>query len=218
MWTVTEESTEDGVDSLQVQTTSGFSLVGFLASEGYAGDARGCRDDAGQILGETEGITAYTPTPNVNDGTPLIGGDAALAFAIYDATYTDEQGSFQARVYVQCRTLVPGRAVLAVIWIVPTVAFDTDLAAFEGLLAGIDTTGAEVRESGGSTSEESEDDASTDDAEEEEADQGAADDGQGDADEADEGTQATDDEQDEDDPEQEEEDNGSGGRQADETD
>ena len=220
VWEVVEESTEDGLDSLQVATTSGFSLVGFLASEGYGGDARGCRDDAGQILGETEGITSYTPTPNVNDGTPLIGGDSALAFAIYDAVYSDQDGTFDARVYVQCRTLVPGRAVLVVIWIVPTVAFDTDLAAFEGLLAGIDTSEAEVRETGDSDGEDQDDEPAAaeedEDAEESENDQDR---------EADEGDDASgssededeDEEQTDDDPAADEDRNGSGGRNSEET-
>jgi hypothetical protein len=143
-------------------------VVLLLALEGYAGDATGCRDDAAALLGDTEGISAYTPTPHMDTGEPLIGGDSALAFAIYDATYTEGGQSAQVRAYVQCRTLVPQRAVLAVIWIVPTELFDADLAAFEGLLAGIDTSQAEIRSGGDSQS-----DQGTDQTEDEDADAGA---------------------------------------------
>jgi hypothetical protein len=163
LWEVTDESYEDGGEYFEVTTVSQTSIVSFIAVEGYGGDAAQCRDDANAILGDTEGITNFTPTPNVNTGEPLIGGDSALAFAIFDITYTDESGTLQARSYLQCRTLVAGRAVLALIWIVPTELFNSDLAAFESLLAGIDTSEAEVRPAQSSQPEE---DDPSDEAEE----------------------------------------------------
>jgi hypothetical protein len=159
VWQVTDESYEDGGDYFEVTTLGGTSIVSFIAVEGYGGDASLCRDDANAILGETEGITAFTPTPHVDTGEPLIGGDSALAFAIFDVTFTDESGTLQARSYLQCRTLVEGRAVLALIWIVPTQLFNTDLAAFEGLLAGIDTSEAAVLAGGGTSAADEEEDS-----------------------------------------------------------
>jgi hypothetical protein len=159
VWQVTDETYEDGSDYFEVTTVGGTSIVSFIAVEGYGGDASLCRDDANALLGETEGITAFTPTPHVDTGEPLIGGDGALAFAIFDITFSDESGTFQARSYLQCRTLVAGRAVLALIWIVPTQLFNADLAAFEGLLAGIDTSEAAVRAGGRSPSADDEGEA-----------------------------------------------------------
>ena len=178
-----EEVSEDGVDQLTVATIAGTSVVGLVASEGYGGDAALCRDDAALFLGEVEGIVSYAPTPHVETGAPLIGGDGALAFAIYDAVYSEGGQSFQARVYVQCRTLVPGRAVLAVVWIVPIELFDADLAAFEGLLAGIDVSLAEIRTTEGADQGDSDEpDADETEADEPDADEPDAD--QPDADEA----------------------------------
>src|SRR5215211_2228557 len=51
-WTVDQETTADGVDTLRLTDTMG-NAVGFEGRAGYSGDARACLDDLVSVAQET---------------------------------------------------------------------------------------------------------------------------------------------------------------------
>jgi hypothetical protein len=134
-WTVTEDVSASGRDRFVLY--NGTSYVTFTSAEGFGGDPQACVDDFVAVL---------TSDPNVSNlelatdaqGNPAKGGtEATGAYAIYnhDYTFTDRVEAYT--LYVACVPLVKGQSVLAVVQNVPTVDFNDQVAAREGLLRGV---------------------------------------------------------------------------------
>jgi predicted metalloprotease len=134
-WTVVEEASEGGYDFLNLTNgTTDVYLEGFL---GFDGDPMDCVEGIGdQIAAEADG--GEVTVAETEDGTPIMGEEDGTAFAIYDYTVTFEDGTVvDAVALVQCWTLSAGASVVAFTAVLPAEAFDDQIAAIEGLLAGV---------------------------------------------------------------------------------
>jgi hypothetical protein len=133
IWTVATEFIDAGYDGIQLGTP--LSTVYLEAYEGFGGDAAACLADAEAEIAARQGVTEVVPLT----GRPLpvpeeVRGEAQL----FGITLVIEDGTtFRGVEYVECRTLVPGSAVLEITWQTLTETFNQDFTNVEALLATI---------------------------------------------------------------------------------
>ncbi|MBA3449906.1 MAG: hypothetical protein H0T18_01695 [Chloroflexia bacterium] len=133
VWTVEGEFIEAGYDGLQIGTP--ISTVYLETYNRFDGDADACFADAERELGEREGVSEVVPLT----GRPLpVPEDARGAAELFGITATLADGALYRGIeYIECRTVVPGEAVLEITWQTVTGAFNEDLPNVETLLAAI---------------------------------------------------------------------------------
>ena len=132
-WTVEAEFIDDGYDGLQIGTP--LSTVYLEAYEGFDGDAVACLADAAAEIAARQGVTEVVPLT----GRPLpVPEDQRGEGQLFGLTLTLEDGTvFRGVEYVECRTLLPGTAVLEITWQTITETFNQDFPRVEALLAAI---------------------------------------------------------------------------------
>jgi hypothetical protein len=132
-WTVEAEFIDDGYDGLQIGTP--LSTVYLEAYEGFDGDAAACLADAAAEIAARQGVTEVVPLT----GRPLpVPEDQRGEGQLFGLTLTLEDGTvFRGVEYVECRTLLPGTAVLEITWQTITETFNQDFPRVEALLAAI---------------------------------------------------------------------------------
>jgi len=136
-WSVDQETTTDGVDTLWLTDTMG-NAVGFEGRAGYGGDARACLDDR---------VSAVEETPDA--------GDAAVATDEFDRPFKifhpwrswiallvpiqadDQESAVDHLVYLDCRTLVPDEAVFIRYLVAPAETFSDELPQLDVLNAAL---------------------------------------------------------------------------------
>ena len=136
-WTVDQQTTSDGVDSLWLTDRMG-NAVGFEGRTGYAGDARACLDDLVSSLQETTDA-----------------GNAAVAADEFDRPFKifhpwrswtvlhvpvqadDQESAVDHLVYLDCRTLVPDEAVFVRYLVAPVETFSAELPQLDVLNAAL---------------------------------------------------------------------------------
>ena len=145
-WRVEDEFLTRGFDGLRIGTDG--SSVFIEAYDGFDGDPELCLAAAAQEIRErdrehTIEVAPLTGPPVPTAPTP----DSARQ--LYGVTVTLEDGSpARAVEFVECRTLVPGTAVLELTWQTSTEAFNEELPKAEALFA---TVQAPAVEDGGGT-------------------------------------------------------------------
>jgi hypothetical protein len=130
-WTVEGELIDAGYDGLQLGTPS--STVYVEAYDGYAGDAEACLADAESEIRAREGVTeveglAGRQLPNIDAErwpTQLFGLIAELP----------DGSPYRGVELSQCRTLVPGSAVLELTWQTAANAYNQELPLVDALFA-----------------------------------------------------------------------------------
>jgi hypothetical protein len=133
-WNVEDEVVAEGYDGLQLGTS--LSTVYVEAYEGSDGDAAACLSEARQQIVEREGVTSVTPVSGHSLPVPDdVRGEAEM-FGV--TAKLDDGTVFHGIEYVECRTLVPGQAVLELTWQTITSAFDEDLPRVEVLFNSLD--------------------------------------------------------------------------------
>jgi hypothetical protein len=133
-WVVEAESIQLGYDGLQMGTPR--TTVFIEAYEGFSGDADACLADAQQEIGRRDGVIDVVtlqdrPLPvaeDVRGPAQLFGVTASLA----DGT------PYRGIEYVECRTIVPGVAVVEITWQGVIGAFNEDFPGVEALLATLE--------------------------------------------------------------------------------
>jgi hypothetical protein len=134
-WQVQSATSANGEDILVL--TNGVSIVVFDAYAGAGGDPATCLTATTQQLRRHAGVSQFALAQG-SDGRPLQGNDAAHAYAVYTYTFT-ATGSNGTPVgyagYLDCRPLVPGQAVLAIVLMTPLAAFNTQIQLGQTLLA-----------------------------------------------------------------------------------
>ena len=132
-WTVEAEFIDDSYDGLQIGTTQ--STVYVEAYENFAGDASACLADAEAEIAARQGVTEVLPL----SGRPLpVPDDQRGEAQLFGLTLTLQDGTvFRGVEYVECRTIVPGAAVLEITWQTITETFTQDFPRVEELLAAI---------------------------------------------------------------------------------
>lgn len=133
-WSVEDEYVNPGYDGLQLGTS--ISTVYVEAYDGYEGDAGACLTDAEQQIGAREGVTEVTPVAGHSLPVPDdVRGEAEL----FGVTARLADGTvFHGTEYVECRTLVPGQAVLVLTWQTITSAYDDELPRVEALFGTLE--------------------------------------------------------------------------------
>jgi hypothetical protein len=138
VWSVEDEFVTDGYDGLRLGTP--LSTVYVEAYEGFSGDPRACLESAEEEVRARE---------NVGEVTAIEGGELPSAAAdgvaqLYGLVVTLEDGTpVRAAEFVNCRTLVPGEAVLELTWQTSIDAFNDEFGAVEALLGALEVSAAE---------------------------------------------------------------------------
>lgn len=132
-WTVEAEFIDAGYDGLQIGTP--LSTVYLEAYAGFGGDAVACLAAAAAEIAERQGVTEVVPLA----GRPLpVPEDQRGEAQLFGLTLTLEDGTvFRGVEYVECRTLVPGTAVLELTWQTIAETFNQDFPRVEELLGAI---------------------------------------------------------------------------------
>jgi hypothetical protein len=136
-WTVENEYITQGYDGLQLGTP--ISSVFIEGIGAYDGDPAACLADAGQQLQSREGVTEVTP---LND-RPSPSADAVRGPSqLYGLVVTLPDGTpIRILEYIECRTVVPGAAVLELTWQTPTGGFNEDFPNVQTLFAAVNVPG-----------------------------------------------------------------------------
>jgi hypothetical protein len=134
VWSVEEAWSRGGTDRLRLGT--GTSAVTFSAYRAHDGDASRCIRQP----------IAFRPTqPGTTDVREVEGptGDAARTWVVLTFVFTEEQGgrAWEIREYAECRSLVPGAAVLVIDFLAVAEEYDEHFPRVEELLSGIDLPG-----------------------------------------------------------------------------
>lgn len=136
-WTIDEETSEDGVDTLWLADADG-NLVGFEGRLGYGGDARSCLDDL--VIG-VQDAPAASDVALVRDefDRPQKIFHPWRSWVVLLVGYEDEDGGevVDHLVYLDCRTLRPGQAVFIRYLVAPVETYPDDLAHLDVLNAAL---------------------------------------------------------------------------------
>jgi hypothetical protein len=138
IWSVKDERLLEGYDGLELGTDRSNLFVEGMND--YAGDPTACVADARQQLASRQGISAISDFQG--PGRPVQDVDGAKSYLVgYVAKLPD--GSTTSIVeFVQCRTLVPGQAVLELTWQVQDVDYAKQLPLVVDLLKTLHLPGA----------------------------------------------------------------------------
>jgi len=133
-WEVVEQESEGGYDLLHlVNQTSDVYIEGYI---GDGGDPATCVESTRVALSDEsnpDGVTMMTD----EDGQPLAGEEDGSAYAIFDLSGSRFAEDAGYAAYVECRTLRPGVAVLAVTAFLPLDDFDAQAEQVDNLLGSI---------------------------------------------------------------------------------
>lgn len=130
-WTVEGELIDAGYDGLQIGTAS--STVYIEAYDGFAGDASACLDDAESEIRSRDGVSEV----EVLEGRQLPDiGAGAWPTRLFGLIAELPDGSpYRGVELVQCRTLVPGTAVLELTWQTAANVYNQELPLVDTLFA-----------------------------------------------------------------------------------
>lgn len=113
------------------------STVRFEAGRGSTGDVAKCLQEVAARLRGKPGVTAVDLLKG-SDGQVLPGGDRSRAFVVFGFTRTSAEGEAEERVRrLECRTLVPGEAVLLIQQAMLHDDHEEQMQALEELLDGL---------------------------------------------------------------------------------
>ena len=134
IWSVEAEFIDEGYDGVQIGTP--ISTAYLEAYPGFGGDAGACLADAERELGEREGVSEVVPLPD----RPLpVPEDERGEAGLFGITATLPDGTtYRGIEYIECRTLVPGEAVLEITWQAVVQAVNQDFPNVERLFAAIE--------------------------------------------------------------------------------
>ncbi|HEU5430857.1 MAG TPA: hypothetical protein VFU81_04290 [Thermomicrobiales bacterium] len=111
-WSVKDERLLQGYDGLELGTNrSNLFVEGMNA---YAGDPGACLADARQQLASRQGISAISDFHG--PGRPVQDVDGAKSYLVGYVAKLPDNSTATIVEFVQCRTLVPGQAVLEFTW------------------------------------------------------------------------------------------------------
>jgi hypothetical protein len=132
-WAVDEDTSEDGVDSLWLSDAVG-NIVGFDGRPGYGGDAAVCLEE---FIGIVEEIPGASDIEVVFDEADAMQAswDPRWSWIILLARLPAGDQQIDYVVYLDCRTLAPGTAVLTRMLAAPTSTFDASIERFAVLQA-----------------------------------------------------------------------------------
>jgi hypothetical protein len=136
-WTVYQETTTDGVDTLWLTDTMG-NTAGFEGRAGYSGDARACLDDLVSGVQETTAAgDAAVATDEFDRPFKIFHPWRSWTVLLVPVRGDDQESAVDHLVYRDCRTLVPGEAVFVRTLIAPAEMFSDELPQLDVLNAAL---------------------------------------------------------------------------------
>jgi hypothetical protein len=132
VWTVTDEA------GVNLSLASDNAEVYLQSGAFYGGDAVACRDDLVARLPDEENIAAVEPF-TVN-GEVVAAEEEGRAYATFHVTITGEEGAEpeDAIETIDCWTIVPGEAILAIIWVAPVESYEAGASEVSVLLDALE--------------------------------------------------------------------------------
>jgi hypothetical protein len=136
-WTVDQETTTDGVDTLWLTDTMG-NAAGFEGRTGYSGDARACLDDRVSAVQETmDASDAVIATDEFDRPFKIFHPWRSWTVLLIPVQADDQELAVDHLVYLDCRTLVPDEAVFVRYLVAPTETFSDELPQLDVLNAAL---------------------------------------------------------------------------------
>jgi hypothetical protein len=138
-WSVTQASSDNGTDYLELDNgTSSIGVEGYEWSDGAAA----CVTDTADYLKTEDGVSKFAAAKD-SKGKTRKGGDDAKSWALYTAVYTSSDGDVsKLAMYVECRTVAGGDAVVSITQFVASAAYDDEAANRDAVLATLSTGAA----------------------------------------------------------------------------
>jgi hypothetical protein len=129
-WTVKDERLLEGYDGLELGTDRSNLFVEGITD--YAGDPAACLADARQQIAGRQGISAISDFQG--PGRPIPDEGGAKSFMVGYVATLPSGGTTSIVEFVQCRTIVPAKAVLELTWQVQDVDYAQQLPLAAALL------------------------------------------------------------------------------------
>ena len=133
-WAVENEFIQPGYDGLQIGTPR--STAYLEAYEGFDGDAEACLAAAEAEISQRTGVSEVIELEDRALPVPAAEIGAAKLFGV-TATLADGR-IYRGVEYIECRTLVPGSAVVELTWQALVSVFDDDFALVQELFSAIE--------------------------------------------------------------------------------
>src|SRR4029079_16132809 len=133
LWGVTDAYREDGYDLLTLETDTAALYIESLYF--YQGDPGDCLPGEGVAIADENGLEDLDPLTDENN-EPIETVEAETATGLYDLPASDD--TLESVVYLQCRTLIPGDAVLVVTGFLDPAELDSQLADVNAIIDSIE--------------------------------------------------------------------------------
>ncbi|HEU0115652.1 MAG TPA: hypothetical protein VFQ80_13290 [Thermomicrobiales bacterium] len=138
VWAVKDERLLQGYDGLELGTDRSNLFVEGISD--YAGDPAACLADARQQISGRSGISAISDFQG--PGRPIQDTDGAKSLLVGYVAKLPDGSSASIVEFVQCRTLVPGQAVLELTWQTSDADYAQQLPLVAALLKTLHVPGA----------------------------------------------------------------------------
>jgi hypothetical protein len=136
-WTVYQETTTDGVDTLWLTDTMG-NTAGFEGRAGYSGDARACLDDLVSGVQETTAAgDAAVATDEFDRPFKIFHPWRSWTVLLVPVQADDQEPAVDHLIYLDCRTLIPDEAVFIRYLTAPAEMFSDELPQLDVLNAAL---------------------------------------------------------------------------------
>jgi hypothetical protein len=119
-----------------------YNGISYVEITGFASklDPETCVSNYFSNVSEAAAVSELEPRLGA-DGQPLRGEDDGSAFAVNNLILTNQDSVRPMSIYFGCRSLRPGEQMLTVFQLVVRNAYDHQVAARDGLLAGLTLPG-----------------------------------------------------------------------------
>ncbi|MGH2534529.1 MAG: neutral zinc metallopeptidase [Thermomicrobiales bacterium] len=136
-WTVIDESSVDGFDSLGL--SNDVSTVYFSAYVSNGEDEPTCLATSADLLSQEAGVSDFRQAES--GGEPLAGVAAFGSWAVYDFAYAAQGETVAYSAFLLCRELIPGETMLQGVQIVETASYNDELDSVVALFEAVTLTG-----------------------------------------------------------------------------
>jgi hypothetical protein len=115
---------------------NGVSSLYFEGATRYEGDLGSCVAEEANLLAQETGVSEIRPYRD-EDGVVLVADGPNSSAAAFSLTLAVGEEEIELVDYVECRTLIPGEAVLVITLVTEPAAFQTELDAAQSVIATI---------------------------------------------------------------------------------
>ncbi len=136
-WSVADEQQEEGHTLLQL--SNGTSSV-FIEGVESSADPKNCLSQVADNVKGSDGVSGFAQSTGT-DG-PLGGDEDGRSWAVYDFSYKGNSGSLDYSVYLDCRSIDPGKSLLSIEQLVRADKFNDQIDPLLALLNTISIPGS----------------------------------------------------------------------------